>query len=498
MESLFCKRRIQLHFRVNSQRLKICLLTGTLIDRVAEIIHRYNMLAPGDRVGVAVSGGADSVVLLHILKALAPQFPIELSVLHVNHHLRGEESDGDEQFVRSLAASLNLECLVEQAPVKEGNLEAAARDARRAFFFRLLREERRIGRVALGHTLSDQAETVLFRLLRGSGLAGLAGMQISGDSGIIRPLLTTSREEVREFAQSEGWTWREDSSNADLRFSRNRLRKKVIPELAEHFNRNLEQTLAGTANLAGAEEDYWKKTIEPVYQEIAKRTFRGLILDVNSLRTLHLALQRRIVRRALLDLRGDLRGLDLEHVEAVLALCRGVQGHDRVLIPGADTLRSFDRLLLTRPGTLNAGPRHYRVELAEDGCYELPFHSGSLYVNRVNGKSPICANFKEDQELPLEIAFLDSEALARHGSLYVRNWEPGDELLRPGHKSAEKVKSLFQEYRVLLWERRHWPVVVSGDQLVWVRGVGAAAHFRASDQSREFVQLRYAADCTAE
>src|SRR5262249_11465832 len=157
---------------------------------------------------------------------------------------------------------------------------------------------------------------------------------------------------------------------SDLRFSRNRLRNKVIPELAEHFNRNLERTLAGTANLARAEEDYWNKTVEPVYQEIAKRTFRGLILDVNALQPLHLALQRRILRRALLELRSDLRGLDLDHVEAVLALGRGVQGHDRVLIPGADALRSFDRLLLTRPGALNAGPRHYRMELAEDGCYE--------------------------------------------------------------------------------------------------------------------------------
>ena len=143
-------------------------LTGTLPERVAEIIPRYNMLPQSGRVGVAVSGGADSVALLHILHGLWN----DLVVLHVNHHLRGEESDGDEAFVRKLAESLGLEILVEHAIPGAGNLEQEARRARRAFFLRCHLE-----RVALGHTRSDQAETVLFRLLRGSGLTGLAGMR---------------------------------------------------------------------------------------------------------------------------------------------------------------------------------------------------------------------------------------------------------------------------------------------------------------------------------
>src|SRR6478735_4184777 len=174
-------------------------LAGTLPERVAEIIPRYNMLPAGGRVGVAVSGGADSVALLHILRDLWS----ELVVLHVNHHLRGEESDGDEAFVRELAQSLGLTIVVEHAVPPAGNLEQEARRGRRAFFLRC-REELDLKRVALGHTRSDQAETVLFRLLRGSGLTGLAGMRPASDDGFIRPLLTTSRDEVRRWAREQG------------------------------------------------------------------------------------------------------------------------------------------------------------------------------------------------------------------------------------------------------------------------------------------------------
>src|SRR5215831_2011628 len=169
-------------------------LADTLLDRVSEIIPRYNMLSACDRVGVAVSGGADSVVLLHMFHRLAAQFQIHPVILHVNHHLR-EEADEDEDFVRSLAESLGLPIFVGHAPVDSGNTEQEARNARRRFFLDSIQDHRTADRVALGHTRTDQAETVLFRLIRGSGIAGLAGMRMKTAEGFIRPLLTSSRNE---------------------------------------------------------------------------------------------------------------------------------------------------------------------------------------------------------------------------------------------------------------------------------------------------------------
>ena len=414
---------------------------------------------------------------------------IEPIVLHVNHKLRGAESEADEAFVRELAASLHLPVFVERSHPGEGNLEQAARDLRRNFFRKCMAEQH-LACVALGHTRSDQAETVLFRFLRGSGLTGLAGMRPVTDDGFIRPLLTSSRVEIREWASAEGISWREDSSNENLDFARNRLRQETIPALADTYNPNLENVLAGMATLASAEEDYWNQQVEPAYGQITKRTQLGPFFQIDALMDLHPALRRRVLRRAMKDVRGDLRSVDFQHIEAMLNLCNSAQGHDRVLVPGIDAIRSFDTLLLTRPGELAAGGRHYRVDLRLGEEHRLPFGAGTIYVDWAQHAVQFCANFKGAAEVEdLDAGTLTGESASR--PFYVRNWEPGDEMQRPGHAGAEKIKSLFQEYRVVLWERRHWPVVVLGDEIVWVRRFGIAAKFKGSGQSRHTVRLIY-------
>jgi tRNA(Ile)-lysidine synthase len=473
-------------------------LTDHLLDRVTEIITRYNMISPGDRVGVAVSGGADSVVLLHLLRSLSQRFQITLTILHLNHQLRGSESDADEEFVRSLALSLKLPCLVERAGMASGgNLEQAARSARRKFYRRAM-DQCSLRRVALGHTRGDQAETVLFRFLRGSGTAGLAGMRQVTEDGLIRPLLTSTRDEVRCWATLKGISWREDSSNSNLAFSRNRLREQVIPALARDFNSNLEAGLARTAELAQDEEDYWLEEIEPIFRNLVQHTRFGLVLDTPKLAALHLAVQRRIVRRAILEVRGDLRSIDIKHVDGILSLLGTSCGHDRLIVPGVDALRSFDKLRLTNPGAAKFEDRYYRFDLKIGEECQLPFQAGCIALNgETTPRPPFCANFKNEGGLSGEVAELDSDALTDDGMprpLYVRNWEPGDAFQRPGHSGVEKVKTLFQEHRILLWERRHWPIVVCGKEIVWARGFGSAAKFKGSAESRHVIRLVYRAN----
>ena len=460
---------------------------------MAEIITRYSMTTPGSRIGVAVSGGADSVVLLHILYRLAPVLQAGLVVLHLNHQLRGTESDGDENFVRGLADSLGLPCFAERTQLGSGNLEQEAREARRRFFAKA-RRDHELARIALGHTRSDQAETVLFRFLRGSGTAGLAGMRFVTEEGLIRPLLEISRNEVRDWAITERIGWREDSTNADPKFARNKLRNEAIPVLTAGFNSNLEGVLAGTAAVAQAEEEYWAYEITTIYERISKRTQLGSFLQIPDLEGLPLAVRRRLIRRMLVDVRGDLRGIDLQHVDAVLGVCSSSHGHDRVIVPGVDVLRSFKTVLFTAPGKLNSEKRHYTLDLKVGEINELPYGLGSIGLCFVNSGAQFCANFKSEEYFPTEIADLDRDALGGGEPvrpLRVRNWEPGDELRRSGHRVPEKLKSLFQEYRVLLWERRHWPVVVCGEDIVWVRRFGCAAEFQAADSSRDRIRLTY-------
>ena len=446
------------------------------------------MLSGDNRLGVAVSGGADSVVLLYILRALGEAFRIEITVLHVNHGLRGSESDADEEFVRQLAKAYSFPIVVEKGPVQAGNLEGEARRIRRSFFHWTM-QHHHLHKIALGHTQTDQAETVLLRLFRGSGLTGLGGMPFVSKDGLIRPLLTTSREEVRTFAENSHLTWRDDASNQDVRFARNRLRLETIPELIRNFNSNLEGVLVGTASIIREEEAYWRRVAERTFRKLCRKNHLGIILDLKSFRNLHLALRRRVIRHAISKIRGDLRAVDLSHVDAVLAISKGSHGHDRVIIPGLDALRSFDYLLLCKPEALRQG-RGYSFEIQFGTSYQLPFGAGELKIDRIYPDSQNYVNFKNEQDFLTEEAHLNDEVLTT-GRLQVRNWEPGDRLLRTGHAAAEKVKTLFQDHKVLLWQRRHWPVVVAGREIVWVRCFGVAANFSASDESCYKLRILY-------
>ncbi len=464
-------------------------MRGDLLDRVVQTINRYSMLAEGDRVGVAVSGGADSVFLLHTLRALAAERKITLSVLHVNHQLRGTESDGDEEFVRDLAGQADLPFLALPGPPGPGNLEQEARNVRR----RLLEEARislGLSRVALGHTRTDQAETVLFRLLRGSGLCGLSGITPKRGPAI-RPLLALSRTEVRGALLDAGLPWREDSSNQNQQFARNRLRLATLPRLARAYNPNLEEALAGTAELSRVEEEYWAEQIEALYQRLSTSTGLGPVINTEALADHHLAVKRRVIRHAIACAKGSLRSIDRRHVDQVLAIVDSRHGHDRVNIPGIDAIRSFDHLLLAAPQALRQ-ERNYQLRLEFDVRHRLPFGAGALSVTVQKKMPPFCATVEGGSHCDGEEAFLDSDAVclaASTGDLAVRNWQPGDKLQLAGQGSDVKIKTLFQEHKVFLWCRKHWPVVVAGQEIVWVRRFGAAQPFAANDRSPERVRL---------
>jgi tRNA(Ile)-lysidine synthase len=435
-----------------------------MLDRIARFIERHGMFEPGMRIGVAVSGGADSVAALTVLAALAPAQGWRLTVLHANHQLRGADSAADEGFVRAAAAALGLPCECAALPVPPGgNLEQAARDLRRAFFRRFL-ETGALDRVATGHTLTDQAETVLFRLVRGSGLPGLAAMRPLA-AGIARPLLEIERAEVRGWLLARGVAWREDASNEDLRFARNRIRHELLPALREE-NPRVELALGHLATLAQEEEDYWAHEVARALALASSRQPYGLILDAGALGSMPTALARRVVRGAIEQVKGDLRQLDFPHVEQVLALAGSAEGEGEAELPGVKIERSFEWL---------------RFRTSEDRPVpELPVPGPGAYASPEPGKVIVL----EVDESTIESSgegFCDrvraSELFAR--GLVLRGWRPGDRYRPAGHGEETKLKVLFHRARVPLWERPSWPMLVTGDKIVWAKQFGAAAEFAA-------------------
>ncbi len=446
-----------------------------MLARIQSYIQRHQMFAPGCRVGVAVSGGADSVCLLHVLRELAPNWNLHLEVLHLDHGLRGDASRADACFVRDLAASFGLRFHLREAGTLAGNIEQAARSARRAFFCELL-QGGALDRVALGHSRNDQAETVLFRFLRGSGTTGLAAMRPLTPDGLVRPLLDTSREDVIEFLQARGITWREDATNADAVFSRNRIRHELLPQLTREWNPNLTEVLAHTAQLTQEDEDWWNAEIDRCAPQFFHSDPPALILDASELDSAPPAVSRRILRRAVQLLRGDLRGIEFQHVDAILELAKQAEGHGRLQIPGLDVLRSFDGIRLAPPIKDGLTGRNWRVRLNVPG--ETYFLSGSRALS---------AEVFDHKGYTGEDSDMDWSCIS--GPLELRNWRPGDQYRRVGKNQPEKLKALFQESRVPLWERRTWPIVTMGEDIVWTRRFGPAAAFAASAECARVLRM---------
>ena len=247
-----------------------------LARRLLDHIRRLRLLQPGDRLGVAVSGGVDSVALLRLLLELRPELGVVLSVVHFNHKLRSQESEEDEAFVAQLAREHKLELhragaeVRTEASTRGRSIETTARELRYEFFQQLVTPDNegrsQLDKVATAHTLDDQAETVLMRVLRGTGTRGLAGIypvvdledadEVVGE--VVRPLLEVRRRELVAFLNDIGQPWREDSSNRDTKFTRNRVRSLLLPLLEREFNPGVAASLSELADIARAEEDYWQ------------------------------------------------------------------------------------------------------------------------------------------------------------------------------------------------------------------------------------------------
>ncbi len=437
-----------------------------------QTMARFEMLRFGRRLGVAISGGADSVFLLRALHEMG----LATGVLHVNHQLRGAESEADEAFVRALAAELGLPLAVAAIPVGEGNVEQEARRARYGFFA----EQVAAGfcdAVATGHTLDDQAETVVSRFLRGAGTAGLSGIRPVTDERIIRPLLEVRRADVRTGLDERGYAWREDSSNQDPSFLRNRIRADLLPHLTE-FNPSLPQVLASMAELAQGEEEFWQAETASVCREILVSRGETVLLRTGDLLARPLAIQRRVLRRAVDMVKGSLRSIDFRHIEAIRGLTMTAEGSGRIQLPELDIYRSFDWLRLAPIGIDSRLERNFEVAPEIPGVTRLPERGIAIGMELL----PPTGVYNDDRNV------LDWSRCA--GELVLRNWQPGDSYRRAGKSDTGKIKSLFQEFRIPLWERRTWPVLVKGQEIVWTRRFGSAAEYLPGPDCDRILRIR--------
>jgi tRNA(Ile)-lysidine synthase len=464
-------------------------------------IRRQESIRAGDRVAAAVSGGADSVALLCLFLELRAELGIVLSIAHVNHKLRGNESDEDARFVANLADQHGLELHVCEAGVDShhisgtgSGIEAAARELRYSFF-RQLALEGRVAKIATAHTLDDQAETVLLRIFRGTGIQGLSGIHpriIFEEQGrafgeVVRPLLGVRRAVIHEFLREQGQSWREDSSNRDIGFLRNRLRHRLLPVVSEEFGEAAIAHMAELAEIARAEEKHWKAghpEIRLQGGDAGGETRQAASLPVGSLLELPLAAQRRLMRAWLETHAPDL-SMSFRLIEESLELARGAAGRKLELSAGQNLRRRQHELLLESEPLIGCGEAadydyDYEYALAVPGAVEIP-ELGAGVEARVVDASGVPE--RERGQL-LDLGCMPKEVL-------IRNWRPGDRFWPAHTASAKKVKDLLNDRHATGAEKKRWPVAVAEScGLVWMRGFAVPEAFRAPAVASKAIWIR--------
>lgn len=494
-----------------------------LAQTLLEHVRRHGLLTPGDRVGVAVSGGSDSVALLRVLLKLRSELGIVLHVLHFNHKLREAESDADAVFVADLARNFNLEFhsaehgAAAYAAEHQLSLETAARELRYNFFAKTMGEVP-LDKTVTGHTLDDQAETVLMRIIRGTGMRGLRGIQphldIEAEHGsgeIVRPLVQTRRSALERYLRDIGQPWREDVTNKETKFTRNRVRHLLLPLLEREFNPEIAEGLCELAQIARGEEDYWENEVEgwmgTVVQWIPAKPMRSgvdvplahltrgnqlqspespssapdtmsALLDLGWLEAQPLAVRRRVIHAI-----GEYAGIPLEfkHVEEILLFAAVVDGRGKQLaLPKAWKAVHEGGTLHFQPPTaqIESEPGNYEYSLSIPG--EVRVGDTGLVIQSVRIPGRDWASYNPDHLF--DPALLEKQLL-------VRNWHAGDRFWPAHTKSPRKIKELLQERHVPQPERKLWPVVASGEEIIWIRGFPGRAHLRPKN-GNEAVLIR--------
>jgi tRNA(Ile)-lysidine synthase len=467
----------------------------SLHEQVKRAIEKHKLLSPGERVLVAVSGGPDSVALLHVLHELQNEFSLHLEVAHLQHGIRGADAEEDAQFVAELAERLALPFHLKKIDLPRmkseagrGNLEALARKERYRFFAAVVRE-RNLGKVATAHTVNDQAETVLMWLMRGSGMKGLGGMEpihhfqpegCMADERIVvaRPLLAVSKAEIIDFLNAKRLAYRVDRTNQDDRLLRNWIRLELIPKLEARSGPGFSTRLAHQAELLRGDE--W------VLEGLARRELDRIRRADGLHRELFLkqppALQRRILRLWIEGASGHLLGVDFDHIAAMLELIAAGPPQGRLALPGGlELVKEYQVLRLVKRDRKWKRAPCYSYELKIGIPLGIPVAGVTVHSERM--AAPL-VNLPDS----LSEAVFDTALLPR--TLTMRNFRRGDRFQPLGMAGHKKVKDFFVEKKIPLSVRATLPLLLAGDKILWIPGHGRSEAARIGPETEEILRLR--------
>jgi len=460
----------------------VCLL----IKNVLRTIEENKMFNKGDKVIVAVSGGPDSICLLHMLYVLQNRLGITLYAAHVNHCLRGEEGDKDEEYVKKFCESLSVEFKSLKINVnyiakeKRISCESAGREARYKFFEEL-KKELKAEKIAIAHNANDQAETVLMRIMRGAGMQGLTGIRPVRDNIFVRPLIRTTRDEIEKYCDNNNLHPRIDKTNLETIYSRNKIRLELIPYIQNNFNRDIITVLNRLSDIIKIDNDYlnyisqekFKKYCEIKAQKVI--IFKGAFLEDKAVLV-------RIIRMSLETVAGDLKDIERIHIFNIIDIQKCSTGKEIMLPHNLLASNDYGNIIVKKniKECMKNCEIQYTLRMGFNNITDI---RSKVYINLIDLKE--YAYYKKDRF----IQYFDYDKIK--GSIILRNRRKGDKFIPLGMIGNKKLKSLFIDLKISKDKRNKIPLICFGDDIGWIVGYRISELFKVDKNTKNILAVKF-------
>lgn len=458
-----------------------------ILDKVRETINKHNLIEKGDRIVLGLSGGPDSVCLLHVLKQLEQEMDISVYAAHLNHQIRGIEAQKDVMYISELCDSLGVRFFVKSIDVpkycKENglSLEDGARRLRYEMFYEI-KDKIKANKIAVGHNLNDQAETILMRIMRGTGLQGLKGIEHSRDI-IIRPLLDTDRKDIENYCEANNLNPRIDSTNLESIYTRNKIRLELIPYMKDNFNPNIIESLVRMSSTLKDDGNFIEEQAIDKYKELAQKDKENIKFNVYNLSKVHISIKNRILRKAISEILGDTNFIEQKHLEDVIGMLSEDKIDKQINLPrGIIVYRTKNDIIVTNKAIVNE-----EIEFN----YNIP-NNGFIKIKELNvlveSKIISIDRFRSMKIDKFSKAF-DIDKI--EGGIVVRSRMPGDKIKVSGLGGSKKIKDLFIDLKIPKEERCKVPIISDEKGILCVGDYRLSDEYKVDSNTKEVLKITF-------
>ncbi|MBZ4646738.1 MAG: tilS [Clostridia bacterium] len=451
------------------------------------------MFQNGDKIVVGVSGGPDSVCLLHVLNLLKDEYQIKLYAAHLNHQLRGQAAEQDAAYVKELCEKLQVPVYIKSVDIRQLSKEraiseeVAGREERYAFFFKIARQ---VGarKIAVAQNMNDQAETVLMRFIRGTGLEGLSGIKPVREDGVVRPLLETDREAIEQYCQENGLNPRLDETNLKSIYTRNKIRLDLIPYIIKEHNSGFIQTAAKTAELIREDNDFIKDFVNNMIEKQLRADSKGIYIPVTFLLNQHLAIQRRVIRKAIDILKGNTANIEYKHIEEIVQMVNGKNTGKNIgkaldLPEGLRMEIVYNDVYLFRKGDSDKKNNSFYYPLKLDQ---------QIFIKEINMTVTAYVSAKENlKNIELNDFTKAFDYNVINEEIYIRNRLPGDKFTPLGMDGTKKLKDFFIDLKVPRNKRDKVPIVATDKDILWVVGYRINDKYKCTNKTADVLIIQF-------